>query len=77
MLERAAPGCAIVPVDRTTEGAACTVLLARDLIDNDDALMLANSDQWVECDIDDYLDAGDHAGADGLVMTMWADHPKW
>jgi len=42
-----------VPVDHVTEGAACTVLLAREHIDSSDPLMLANSDQWVDLDVDD------------------------
>src|SRR4029453_3772841 len=37
-LTQAAPGCLIVPVDRVTEGAACTVLLARSEIDVADPL---------------------------------------
>jgi NDP-sugar pyrophosphorylase family protein len=76
-LERAAPGCAIVPVDRVTEGAACTVLLAREYIDTNDPLMLANSDQWVDIDVNDYLATMDRQHADGLIMTMKADDPKW
>src|SRR5262245_1821918 len=40
-------GCEVVPVKGVTEGAACTVLLAEALIDNDEPLMIANSDQWV------------------------------
>ena len=76
-LERIAPGCTIVPVDQVTEGAACTVLLAREVIDSDDPLMLANSDQWVDIDINDYLAEMERKDADGLIMTMWADHPKW
>jgi dTDP-glucose pyrophosphorylase len=76
-LEAAAPGCVIVPVSKVTEGAACTVLLAKDYINNDDALMLANSDQWVDIDINRYLDAMDEQRADGLIMTMKADDPKW
>ena len=76
-LERAAPGCRIVPVAQVTEGAACTVLLARDLIDSDDPLMLANSDQWVDIRIDDYLASMDEPYADGLIMTMEAHDPKW
>lgn len=70
-----APGCEIVPVCTVTDGAACTVLLARHLIDTDDPLMIANSDQWVDVDIDHYLDVA--ARHDGLIMTMWADDPKW
>jgi len=76
-LKRRCPRCEIVTIDRVTEGAACTVLLARELIDNDDALMIANSDQLVEADIDKYLCAMDGQGADGIIMTFWSDDPKW
>ena len=76
-LERAAPGSVVIPVDQVTEGAACTVLLAREHIDDDAPLMLANSDQWVDVDIDVYLAAMDPDRADGLIMTMRADDPKW
>jgi dTDP-glucose pyrophosphorylase len=76
-LEEAAPGCVIVPVHEVTEGAACTVLLARQYINSSDPLMLANSDQWVDVGIDAYLDAMDTQRADGLIMTMKADDPKW
>ena len=74
-LERIAPGCAVVTVDHITEGAACTVLLAEKYIDNDNPMMIANSDQYVDTDITAYLDTmGDH---DGLIMTMPANDPKW
>ena len=71
------PSCEIVVVDSVTDGAACTVLLARDLIDNDEGLMIANSDQWVDVDINDYLDHMEDKQVDGLIMTMYADDPKW
>jgi dTDP-glucose pyrophosphorylase len=70
-----APHCELVGVDRVTQGAACTVLLAKRFMDNADALMIANSDQYADIDINDYLDSlGDN---DGLIMTMKASHPKW
>lgn len=72
-----APDCKVVVVDRVTEGAACTVLLAKAFIDNDAPLMVANSDQWVDVDINDYLYAMDSPCAEGMIMTMWADDPKW
>lgn len=72
-----APGCSVVPVDGVTEGAACTVLLAEQQIDPDDSLLIANSDQWVDTDIDRHLDLLDSEGLDGLIMTMTADDPKW
>ena len=76
-LQGAAPGCAIIPVDQVTEGAACTVLLASDLIETDDPLMIANTDQWVDVAIDTYLATMDTRAADGLIMTMKAADPKW
>ncbi|MEQ1869988.1 MAG: glycosyltransferase family 2 protein [Vicinamibacterales bacterium] len=76
-LAQAAPGSLVVPVNEVTQGAACTVLLARNYIDSSDDLMLANSDQWVDIDINDYLAEMDRQSADGLIMTMKADDPKW
>lgn len=72
-----APGCAIVELEGVTQGAACTVLTAAAEIDPEAPMMIANSDQYVEADIDAYLATQDAAGADGLIMTMWADDPKW
>jgi NDP-sugar pyrophosphorylase family protein len=64
----------IVIVDGITEGAACTVLKATDWINNSDELMIANSDQYLEFDIDHYLAASTY---DGLIMSMEASGNKW
>lgn len=74
-LKQIAPDCIIVTVDHITEGAACTVLLSEKYIDNDDSLMIANSDQFVDTDINKYLLSIQEN--DGLIMTMPADDPKW
>lgn len=65
----------IVVAPEVTEGAACSVLLAEKFIDNEEPLMIANSDQYVDIDIDNYLTKIE--GYDGLIMTMPADDPKW
>ncbi|MDF2870903.1 MAG: nucleotidyl transferase [Anaerocolumna sp.] len=65
----------VVPVNQVTEGAACTVLLAEKYIDNKDALMIANSDQYVDININKYIESIEEN--DGLIMTMTADDPKW
>jgi dTDP-glucose pyrophosphorylase len=70
-------GCEIIEATEVTQGAACTVLLARQLIDNCDPLMIVNADQIVEMPIDSYLAAMEESDADGLIMTFWSDHPKW
>jgi NDP-sugar pyrophosphorylase family protein len=77
VLHRVAPDAEIVPVSATTEGAACTVLLGERFIDGDDPLLIANTDQWVDGDIDAFLAAADAPGVDGLIMTFEADDPKW
>lgn len=77
LLHDIAPGCKIIPVSHVTEGAACTVLLAKHLIDNSAPLMIANCDQYVDVRIDDYLAELDRRALDGLVMTMTASDPKW
>lgn len=74
-LNKIAPGCKVLPIDHVTEGAACTVLMAEGYINNDDPMMIANSDQYVDMDINDYLNA--MGQNDGLIMTMPANDPKW
>jgi dTDP-glucose pyrophosphorylase len=72
-----APGCELIELEGLTEGAACTVLTATALINNDDSLMIANSDQYVDCDIDQYLNTLTKNRLDGIIMTMTANDPKW
>lgn len=77
LLIRAAPGSVVVQIDGVTEGAACTVLRAAHVLDEDAPLMIANCDQWIDTDVDAYLAAGDASGGAGVIMTMPADDPKW
>lgn len=76
-LQRLAPGCEVIGLPGLTDGAACTVLAAQGLIDNDQPLMIANSDQWVDSDIDAYLATMDCRKLDGLLMTFHASDAKW
>jgi dTDP-glucose pyrophosphorylase len=39
--------------------------------------MIANSDQYIDADIDEYLALMEAQALDGLIMTMKADDPKW
>lgn len=67
----------IVEIDGLTEGPLCSVMKARHLIDNDASLMIANCDQFIDVNIDDYLDAFIKSKSDGYIMTMRADDCKW
>ena len=67
----------MIGINGVTDGAACTVLKAKHYIDNNDALMIANSDQYVDVDINTYLMHMEQRRFDGIIMTMEADDPKW
>jgi NDP-sugar pyrophosphorylase family protein len=67
----------VVQINGMTEGAACTVLTATKHINNDDEMVIANSDQYIEKSIDSFVDVAHAKGADGLIMTFKASHPKW
>jgi len=67
----------IVQIDGITEGAACTVLTAAQYIDNDYDIFIANSDQFIDIKIDDFVNEGRKDKKDGLIMTFKASHPKW
>ena len=63
----------IVVVDKMTEGAACTVLLAEDLIDNDDELVIANCDQYLQWSFYDYITYS--KSFNGCLVTFNSTNP--
>lgn len=69
--------CNIVEIDQVTEGAACTSLLAEKYIDNDKALIIANSDQFIEWDSSATMYSIVSSGVDGAILTFKSTHPKW
>ena len=77
LLNLIAPNCNIVQVDGLTEGAACTTLLAKEFINNDAPLVMANSDQFVEWNSNECLYAFNVDGIDGGIVSFKATHPKW
>ena len=71
------PNCEIVQIDEMTEGAACTTLLAKKYIDNDEPLLIANSDQYIEWDSNEFMYSMVADDIDGGILTFTASHPKW
>lgn len=69
----------ITKVDQITEGTACTVLLVKDKINNSNPMMVANSDQLVDFDVDDYISDCINRELDGsiLVFKDKKKDPKW
>ena len=77
LLNLITPNCEIIQVDGVTEGAACTTLLAKELINNDRHLLIANSDQFIEWKSDDFYYSMLSDNIDGSVITFKSTHPKW
>lgn len=77
-LRSIAPECSIIVVHKVTEGAACTVLLAKNQINNDRPLLIANSDQFIEFDVGDFVNSFLSSDADGKISTFDGQRdPKW
>ena len=74
LLNLIAPGCEIVQIDELTEGAACTVLKARDLINNNEPLIISNSDQWIKWNSFETISSFNNV--DGGILTFKSVHPK-
>ncbi len=66
-----------VQLTASTQGAACTVLTAVDLIDNDDELIVANADQILDTDINQFISFARKSKSDGAILTFNSQHPKW
>ena len=77
LLKRISPTCEIVPVKNLTEGAACTTLLAKKYIDNDNSLLIANSDQYVDWDSVEFMYKMKESKCDGGILTFNSKNPKW
>lgn len=63
-----------IAIDKLTEGTACTVLYARKYINNTQALLIANSDQIVDMNIEDMLADCRERNLDGSILTFIDEH---
>ena len=66
-----------VIVQKLTEGAACTILLAEKFIDNNQPLFIINSDQYVDWDWSRFMTIAQSSNADGGIVTFEATGNKW
>lgn len=77
LLNLITPNCEIICIDEVTEGAACTVLLAEKFINNDSQLFIANSDQFVEWDSNEFFYSMQGDNVDAGMATFRDTHPRW
>jgi NDP-sugar pyrophosphorylase family protein len=64
----------IIPLNYVTEGAASTTLMAMKHINTDDPLVIANCDQYLEWDFEDYIKKSEEY--DGSVVVSHCLHFK-
>jgi HAD superfamily hydrolase (TIGR01509 family) len=70
----------ITPIHYLTEGAACTVLLAKDKINTTDPLVTVNSDQFLEWDQNEFYRSLTNPTYDGCISVFEQKDPndiKW
>lgn len=77
LLNLITPNCQIIEVDGLTEGSTCTSLFAKEYIDNDDPILIVNSDQILEWNSSEFMYKISESNCDGCIVTFKSTHPKW
>lgn len=81
-LKTVVPDCRLIVIDKVTDGAARTVLLAEDCINNENPLIIANSDQYIEFSAMDFVSSflynPNEAEFTAKISTFDGErNPKW
>ncbi|WP_415278422.1 glycosyltransferase family 2 protein [Candidatus Pelagibacter sp. Uisw_094] len=76
ILNLIAPRCEIIQLDGLTDGAACTVLKAREFINNNEPLVISNSDQFIGWDSTIAIEKFKTPETDGGILTFKSHHPS-
>lgn len=63
----------IIPLNHLTEGAACTTLMAMKYINDDNPLVIANCDQYLQWDFDEFISAS--SSYDGSLAVFNSTNP--
>lgn len=66
-----------VELDELTDGAATTLQYALDQIPDVEAVLSANSDQFVSSDVSQFIESVRSGNSDGQILTMNATDNKW
>lgn len=69
--------CEIVKIKKDTKGALCSVLMSVDKIENDDAILILNSDQIINADLSEINEHWLEKQSDVGVVTFKSVHPRW
>lgn len=67
----------IIKLEKETRGAACSVLMAIDYINNDEPLLISSSDHIVDYDMNMILERFNSRAIDVGAVCFDSIHPKW
>jgi NDP-sugar pyrophosphorylase family protein len=66
-----------IEIDELTDGAATTLQFALDQIPGNEAVLSANSDQFISTDITEFIESVRNGISEGQILTMYATDSKW
>ncbi len=67
----------VLKLEKDTQGAACSALMAIDYIDNDEPLLISSSDHIVDYDLDLVVEQFNSRMVDAGTVCFDSIHPKW
>lgn len=72
------PNLTIIQIEGITEGAAISVLKAKEYINNENPLLIVNSDQYLEWNSKKFMETMEYDNEiDAGISTFINTHPKW
>lgn len=71
------PASRVIKLRNQTAGALCTSLMAVEYINEDDSLIIANSDQIIDVDYKKVIEHFESQGDDAGIITFPNIHPRW
>lgn len=71
------PKCTIISLEGETAGAACSVLLSSEYIDNKEELLIYNGKQVIDIDLLMAINYFRNQQMDGGIVTFNSVHPRW
>jgi len=77
LLSTISPNCKVVEVDGLTEGAACSILKAKEHINNDHPILIVNSDNLIEWEPVEFMYEMENEDVDGGIVVFEDTDPKW
>ncbi|AIL47099.1 glycosyltransferase family 2 protein [Elizabethkingia anophelis] len=76
-LKLLAPDSQIVKLKNETNGGLCSVLMAADLISENDSILILNSDQIINTNLEEVNHFWKSMDSDAGVITIQSVHPRW